>query len=335
MTKYLEKLYRNQPQPRFARRRNEKCLRVIMHSMENNLEKWKAGLSKTRKSTFGKIASFFGASEINSNTWDELEDLFIQSDLGAQTSLEIIDQLKNRTGKDGIINSEELSGLIKDELASRLIAPPDLLFTEKPQVILIAGVNGSGKTTTIAKLGKYYQEQGFSLQFIAADTYRAAAVEQLQIWGDRLNIPVTAGQQNGDPGAVVYDGIQSAVSRKKDLVLIDTAGRLHTSYNLMEELKKVHRVAGKALPSAPHHCWLVMDATTGQNALHQAESFAETIPLNGIILVKLDSSAKGGMAFAIQNKLRLPIIFAGLGENPEDLVPFDPESFVASIVNQE
>ena len=305
-----------------------------MQSMENNLEKWKVGLSKTRKSTFGKIATFFGASEITPDTWDDLEDLFIQSDLGAQTSLEIIDQLKFRIENDGVINAEELSRLIKDELTSRLITPPENLFKEKPQVILIAGVNGSGKTTTIAKLGKYYQDQGFNIQFVAADTYRAAAVEQLQIWGERLNIPVTAGQQNGDPGAVVYDGIQSALSKNKDLVLIDTAGRLHTSYNLMEELKKIYRVAGKALPSAPHHSWLVMDATTGQNALHQAESFHEAIPLDGIILVKLDSSAKGGMAFAIQDKLDLPILFAGLGESPEDLVPFDPESFVASIVNQ-
>jgi len=306
-----------------------------MQTMENNLEKWKIGLSRTRKSTFGKIATFFGASEITLATWDELEDLFIQSDLGAQTSLEIIDQLKNRCVNEGIIHSKELSGLLKNELTSRLIMPPQFQIKDKPQVILIAGVNGSGKTTTIAKLGKFYQDQGFSVHFIAADTYRAAAVEQLQIWGDRLNITVTSGQQNGDPGAVVYDGIQSAVSRNKDLVLIDTAGRLHTSYNLMEELKKVHRVAGKALSTAPHHCWLVMDATTGQNALHQAESFRESIPLDGIILAKLDSSAKGGMAFAIQDKLGLPIIFAGLGEKPEDLVQFDPLSFVTNIINQE
>ncbi len=305
-----------------------------MQRMENNLEKWKIGLSRTRKSTFGKIATFFGGSEITPVTWDELEDLLIQSDLGAKTSLEIVDQIKIRCENEGVIHSDELTKLVIDELKSRLSIPKEIQIKEKPLVILIAGVNGSGKTTTIAKLGKQFQDQGLNVQFIAADTYRAAAVEQLQIWGERLKIPVTSGQQNGDPGAVVFDGLKSAISRNKDLVLIDTAGRLHTSYNLMEELKKVYRVAGKALPSAPHHCWLVMDATTGQNALHQAESFAEAIPLDGIILAKLDSSAKGGMAFAIQEKLGLPILYAGLGENPEDLVPFDPAAFVTSIINQ-
>ena len=306
-----------------------------MQRMENNLEKWKNGLSRTRKSTFGKIATFFGGSEITPVTWDELEDLFIQSDLGAETSLEIVDQIKIRSENEGVIRSDELDKLVIDELKSRLTSPKEIQFKQKPLVILIAGVNGSGKTTTIAKLGKRFQDQGRKVQFIAADTFRAAAVEQLQIWGERLKIPVTSGQQNGDPGAVVFDGIKSALSRNKDLVLIDTAGRLHTSFNLMEELKKVYRVAGKALPDAPHHCWLVMDATTGQNALHQAEFFADAIPLDGIILAKLDSSAKGGMAFAIQDKLGLPILYAGLGEKPEDLVPFDPAAFVTSIINQE
>jgi fused signal recognition particle receptor len=200
---------------------------------------------------------------------------------------------------------------------------------------MIAGVNGSGKTTTLAKLGKRYQQEGYRPLFIAADTYRAAGAEQLQIWGERLDIPVISGQQKADPGAVVYDGIQAALARKKDLVLIDTAGRLHTRFNLMEELKKVHRVAGKALPGAPHACWLVMDATTGQNALQQARSFQEAIPLDGIVLAKLDSSAKGGLVFAIQEQLGIPILFAGLGENPQDLVPFDPEVFIDSILSQE
>jgi fused signal recognition particle receptor len=306
-----------------------------MKTMENNREKWKIGLARTRKSTFGKIASFFGATQINPETWEDLEALLIQSDLGAGTSLEIIEQLKTHSQKAGLTRTDDLMNLIQDELASRLSTPPELELSKTPLVILIAGVNGSGKTTTIAKLGKRYQDQGLNVQFIAADTFRAAAVEQLQVWGERFNIPVTAGQQNGDPGAVVFDGIQSALARKKDLVLIDTAGRLHTSYNLMEELKKVYRVAGKALPGAPHHSWLVMDATTGQNALHQAEAFQTAVPLDGIILAKLDSSAKGGMAFAIQDKLGLPILYAGLGETAHDLVPFDPHAFVNGILKQE
>jgi fused signal recognition particle receptor len=200
---------------------------------------------------------------------------------------------------------------------------------------MVAGVNVSGKTTTLAKLAKHFQDQGLQVQLAAADTYRAAAVEQLQIWGERLDIPVVSGQQNGDPGAVVYDGIQSAVARNKDLLLVDTAGRLHTRYNLMEELKKIYRVAGKALPGAPHACWLVMDATTGQNALHQAASFQEAIPLDGVILAKLDSSAKGGMVFAVQGTLGLPILYAGLGERPEDLAPFNPEAFIDGILSRE
>jgi fused signal recognition particle receptor len=208
-------------------------------------------------------------------------------------------------------------------------------FSATPTVILVVGVNGSGKTTTIAKLGKRYSEQNKSIIFGAADTYRAAAVDQLQIWGERLNIPVIAGQQNGDPGAVAYDTVQASISRNADLAFIDTAGRLHTRFNLMEELKKVHRVVGKALPGAPHHVWLVMDATTGQNALQQAQAFKEAVDVTGIILAKLDSSARGGMAFAIQKELGLPILFAGLGESPEDLQPFDPQLFIEGILVQE
>ena len=234
-----------------------------------------------------------------------------------------------------MIRVEELKTALADELTNRLITPPPIKFEDGLTVILIVGVNGSGKTTTIAKLGGLFQSQGHQVHLIAADTFRAAAVEQLESWGKELGISVTSGQQDGDPGAVVYDGIQSALSRKKTIALIDTAGRLHTRYNLMEELKKVHRVAGKALPGCPHHSWLVMDATTGQNALHQAEAFNEAIPLDGIILAKLDSSAKGGMAFAIQDRLALPIYFAGLGEGPKDLATFDPRAFVSGILGED
>jgi fused signal recognition particle receptor len=305
-----------------------------MLAMETNLARWKAGLSKTSQRTFGKLASFFGASEISADTWDELETLLIQADLGLTTSQEIIAGLRAKASSEGIIRAGDLLQLLEQDLLSRLIPAPRLVWEQRPSVILIAGVNGSGKTTTIAKLGRYFLEQGMSVEFIAADTFRAAAVEQLQLWGERLDIPVVSGQQDGDPGAVVYDGIQAALARKRDLVLIDTAGRLHTRYNLMEELKKVDRVAGKALPGAPHARWLVMDATTGQNALAQAQSFQEAIPLDGIILAKLDSSSKGGMAFTIQEKLHLPILFAGLGEAASDLAVFDPASFVAGILDQ-
>ena len=304
-----------------------------MQTMENNLSKWRDGLTQTRKSTFGKIAAFFGASEIRDESWEELESLFIQADIGVKTSLELLERIQARVERDGLIKTEDLRAAVEQELLSRLITPPELVWNQSPSVILIAGVNGSGKTTTLAKLGKYFQDQGLDILFAAADTYRAAAVEQIQVWGDRLDIPVIAGQKDGDPGAVVYDSVQAAISRKKDLLLIDTAGRLHTRYNLMEELKKVHRVAGKALPGAPQACWLVMDATTGQNALHQAQAFKEAIPLDGIILAKLDSSAKGGMVFAIQAELELPILFAGLGEQPQDLVPFNPEAFITGILD--
>ena len=306
-----------------------------MQAMEKNRKKWLNGLARTRKSTFGKIATFFGASEITGATWEGLESLFIQADIGIQTSLEIIEKTKIKTQQAGVLRSDELLAVLKGELLARLTPPPVQEWSDQPSVLMIAGVNGSGKTTTLAKLGKRYQQEGYRPLFIAADTYRAAGAEQLQIWGERLDIPVISGQQKADPGAVVYDGIQAALARKKDLVLIDTAGRLHTRFNLMEELKKVHRVAGKALPGAPHACWLVMDATTGQNALQQARSFQEAIPLDGIVLAKLDSSAKGGLVFAIQEQLGIPILFAGLGENPQDLVPFDPEVFIDSILSQE
>jgi fused signal recognition particle receptor len=198
---------------------------------------------------------------------------------------------------------------------------------------MVVGVNGSGKTTTIAKLGKRFQDLGKSLLFGAADTFRAAAVDQLQVWGDRLGVDVVAGAPESDPGAVAFNAVQSGTARGVDFVIIDTAGRLHTRFNLMEELKKVHRVVGKALPGAPHAVWLVLDATTGQNALQQAKAFKEAVDVTGIILAKLDSSARGGMAFAIQRELGLPILFAGLGEKPEDLVPFEPDAFIRGILS--
>jgi fused signal recognition particle receptor len=198
-------------------------------------------------------------------------------------------------------------------------------------VIIVAGVNGSGKTTSIGKLAARYKKMGKSVLLVGADTYRAAAADQLEIWAERVGVPIITGQQNSDPGAVTFDGIRAAIAREIDIVLIDTAGRLHTRYNLMEELKKVYRVAEKALPGAPHHSWIVIDTTTGQNALNQAEAFGKAVNLNGAILAKLDSSAKGGMVFAIKDQLDLPVIYAGLGEKIEDLQLFDKYSFIDSI----
>lgn len=302
--------------------------------MENIFSKWRAGLEKTRKTTFGRIATFFGATEITDETWEELEALLIQADLGVETTTEIVDNLHEKVREEGLTHADELQQALHDELRSQLQSPQPVQFTEKPAVILIVGVNGSGKTTTIAKLGKRYSEQGKRVLLGAADTFRAAAVDQLEVWADRLRLPVISGQFGGDAGAVAYDSVQSAAARGSDIVLIDTAGRLHTRYNLMEELKKVYRVVGKAMPGAPHAVWLVMDATTGQNALQQARAFKEAVKVTGIILAKLDSSARGGMVFAIQNELDLPILFAGLGEKPEDLQPFDPDKFIEGILSE-
>lgn len=297
--------------------------------------KWMEGLARTRKVAFGRIATLFGATEITDDTWDELESILIQADLGADTTLSVTNALQKTVKEQGLTRSADLQEALHAELIRRIDPPPLVdLSAHKPAVVLLVGVNGSGKTTTAAKLGKLFVNQGKKVLLAAGDTYRAAAVDQLQVWGQRLNIPVIAGQPNADPGAVAFDAVQSAQARAVDILLVDTAGRLHTRFNLMEELKKVHRVVGKALPGAPHAIWLVLDATTGQNALAQARAFKEAVKVTGIILAKLDSSAKGGMVFAIQKELGLPILFAGLGEKPEDLTPFDREAFVNGVLEK-
>ncbi|GAB4435112.1 MAG: signal recognition particle-docking protein FtsY [Anaerolineales bacterium] len=301
--------------------------------MGDMLSRWRTGLSKTSKSAFGRLASVLGATEITAETWDELEATLVQADMGIDTALDVVEALKRIVREDGLLRSEELWEALREELRSRLADPPVIQWTEKPSVLLVVGVNGSGKTTSIAKLGKLYSDEGKRVIFGAADTFRAAAVEQLQEWGSRLGVDVVAGAPESDPGAVAYNAVQAGIAREADLVILDTAGRLHTRFNLMEELKKVYRVAGKALPGAPHQVWLVLDATTGQNALHQARAFKDAVDVTGVILAKLDSSARGGMAFAIKQELDLPILFAGLGEAAEDLQPFDPDAFVEGIIS--
>ena len=299
---------------------------------ENIFTKWRSGLEKTRKVTFGRIANFLGTSELNDETWEDLEALLIQSDMGMDVALSVINAVRGQVHEDGLTHNNEVLTALKAELSRRLDQPEPPDFSPQPTVIMLVGVNGSGKTTSAAKLAHQYQVDGKSVMLVAADTYRAAAIDQLKIWSDRAGVPMIAGQPGGDPGAAVFDGINAAIARKRDVIIIDTAGRLHTRYNLMEEIKKVHRVCGKALPGAPHATWLVLDATTGQNALQQARAFQEAVEIDGVILAKLDSSAKGGMAFAIKAQLGLPILYAGLGEGIEDLQDFDPEAFVNGII---
>ncbi len=295
--------------------------------------RWKNGLARTSRAAFGRLAGLLGASEINSTTWDEIEETLIQADLGMETAQSVLEALRRSVQARGLTKAADLRDTLENELRSRLVAAGEFPLEPRPYVILLVGVNGSGKTTTAAKLGMRFARAGHSVLLVAADTFRAAAVDQLQVWADRLSLPVIAGQMGADPGAVVFDALQSASARSFELVLVDTAGRLHTRYNLMEELKKVKRVAGKALSGAPHAVWLILDATNGQNSLVQARAFKEAVGVTGVILAKLDSSARGGMAFAIQHELNLPILFAGLGEGAEDLVPFDPEAFVSGVLD--
>jgi fused signal recognition particle receptor len=302
--------------------------------MNNILSKWKTGLSRTSKATFGQLATLLGATEISDDTWEKLEALLIHADIGVDTVINIIDRLEDRVDREGITRETDLNVMLREELRAHLEIPPVIQFSEKPAVILIVGVNGSGKTTTIAKLGKRFSSEGKHVILGAADTFRAAGVDQLEIWAERIKLPVISGQLGGDAGAVAFDTVQAAIARKSDIAIIDTAGRLHTRFNLMEELKKVYRVLAKALDGAPHAVWLVMDATTGQNALQQARAFKDAVKITGVILAKLDSSARGGMALSIQKELGLPILFAGLGEQPDDLQPFDPDMFINGLIQE-
>jgi fused signal recognition particle receptor len=289
-------------------------------------------LARTRAAVFGRVATLLGQSELTSETWDELEVALIQADMGAALVDEMLSGLKKRAAAEGILRADALKTTLGAELKGLLGETRPLRLAATPTVIALVGVNGSGKTTTAAKLARHFQMQNQSVMLAAADTFRAAAVDQLQVWGERLNVPVIAGQPNADPGAVAYDAVMAAQARRMAVLIVDTAGRLQSKYNLMEELRKVTRVMAKAMPGAPHETLLVLDAVTGQNALSQARGFKETANVTGVILAKLDSSAKGGMAFAIRRELDLPIMFAGTGEHFEDFAAFDPERFVAGLL---
>mgnify|MGYP003931250997 FL=1 len=286
-------------------------------------------LTRTRNAVFSRVAGLLGTSEVTEETWEKLEELLVRADVGVSTTVYLVNRLRKRARDEAILQADELQGALREELRSLLPdASPLNLGDRDRDVVLVVGVNGSGKTTSIAKLAHRWQHHGRTPLLAAADTYRAAAVEQLDIWAKRIGVDIVTGPQGGDPGAVLFDALQAAQSRNNDMVVVDTAGRLHTQYNLMSELQKVHKVAAKNVEGAPHETLLVVDATTGQNALSQARHFQEAVHVTGVVLAKLDSTAKGGMVFAITRELELPIRFVGTGETLEDLAPFDPDAFI-------
>ena len=300
-------------------------------------QKIQQSLSKTRQGFFGRIGGLLGRGDITEETWEELEELLILADVGVNTALPLVERLRERVTKERVRTADAAQAVLQEELTNILNAHPpvadslDRLLT----VVLVVGVNGSGKTTSIAKLARYYQNLGQRVVIGAADTFRAAAIDQLKIWAERVGVDVIAHQPGSDPGAVVYDAIRaSQESRRADVLIVDTAGRLHTKYNLMEELKKLRRVAAKQVHRAPHEVFLVLDATTGQNALSQARVFKDAVDITGIILTKLDSTAKGGIVFAIAQELGLPIRFLGTGEKIEDFAEFDAQAFVAGLFTE-
>ncbi len=288
-------------------------------------------LSRTRNSVFSRIQSALGQSDISAETWDELETLLIQADVGAPTTNRLITRLRSRAEREGILKSGNLRTALKEELRELLnpkTEAPGYTSNRVLEVIMVIGVNGSGKTTSIAKLCKLYKSRDRKIVLAAADTFRAAAIDQLQIWGERIGVDVVAGKPNTDPGAVTHDAVLAAFSRKADLLIVDTAGRLHTKHNLMQELIKIKNVLGRTVHEAPHQTLLVIDAANGQNAIAQAKGFAGAVGVSGAVLTKLDGTPKGGVAFAIASELGIPIRFVGTGEKIDDIQEFNATEFV-------
>jgi fused signal recognition particle receptor len=298
-----------------------------------SLEKLKAGLTKTKGNLLGKISHAVGLhKKINQELLDELEEILIKADVGPSTTAKIIDGVKQEAQKNKIEDSSKITDLLKEQVAAILrTKEKPIRSTSSPHVIMVVGVNGTGKTTSIAKLSKDYNDQGQKVVVAACDTFRAAAVEQLSIWAERVGVEIVKSQPNQDPASVAFDAIKSACARGVDVVIADTAGRLHTKVNLMEELKKIRRVMDKALPGAPHETILVIDATTGQNGLSQVKMFKEAVDITGIFLTKLDGTAKGGIMIAIADQFNVPVKYIGLGEKPDDFQRFDPAWFAEAL----
>lgn len=291
------------------------------------------GLSKTRAGFVSRLGRLFGKSTIDEDDLEEIEEILFTADIGVRTSQKLIDILQQEATRSERADPGKLLGILKQNIEKmlRVESPPLDVERAQPFVMLVVGVNGTGKTTTIGKLAMRYRQQGKQVVLAAADTFRAAAREQLEIWGQRAGVPVIGGQEGADPGSVVFDAINSARGQKADLVIADTAGRLHTKVNLVEELRKVHRVCGKALEGAPHEVLLVLDATTGQNAISQAKQFHKALEVTGLVLTKLDGTAKGGIIIGVCDTFKIPVRFIGIGEQVADLRPFDPEAFVQAL----
>jgi len=297
---------------------------------------FRKGMSKTRQSFFGRIASVLtGGGNITEEMWDDIESVLIQSDLGVKTSGEVVEALRAKASRDGIKDPVKLQAALREVLKGMLKFPPTMNISGRDlSIILVVGVNGSGKTTTIGKLANRLNRAGRKVMLCAGDTFRAAAIEQLQQWGQKINVPVITGKPGSDPAALVHDAAAAAKARGYDILIVDTAGRLHTNFNLMDELAKIKDISKKILPDAPHEVLLVLDGTSGQNALEQAKHFGKAVDVTGIIITKLDGSSKGGMVFAVFSELGLPVQYVGLGEGIDDLILFNPENFVLSLFDE-
>ncbi|MBN1352419.1 signal recognition particle-docking protein FtsY [candidate division KSB1 bacterium] len=310
--------------------------------------KLKKGLTKTRESLVGKISKIIKSrKKIDDDLLDEIEEILIGADVGVDVTLEIVDELKNEIKKQGYQNSGDVLNVLKQSIIQLLceaepdqgtetqsVPAPSLRTSgdgHKPHVVMVVGVNGTGKTTTIGKLANHYKSQNKRVLLAAADTFRAAAAEQLAVWADRAGVELIRNQAGADPAAVAYDSLNAALARDIDILIVDTAGRLHTKINLMEEVKKIKRVMNKQIPTAPHEILLVLDATTGQNGLNQARQFLDALGVTGLVLTKLDGTAKGGIVISIRRQLNLPVRYIGVGEGIDDLEYFDPRQFAEAL----
>lgn len=308
-----------------------------LFSREENREEIEQGLEKTRQSVFAKLSkAVAGKSKVDAEVLDDLEEVLISSDVGIDTTLKIIEAIEERVARDKYLGTSELNQILREEIAGLLNSKEGVdsgfsLPEKRPYVLMVVGVNGVGKTTTIGKLANQFKKAGLSVVLGAADTFRAAAVDQLEIWSKRVDVPIVKQAMGSDPASVAFDAVQSAISRNADVVIIDTAGRLHNKVNLMNELSKIKRVMQKLVPDAPHEVLLVLDASTGQNALEQAKQFSKATQITALALTKLDGTAKGGVAIGISDQLQIPVKYIGVGEGIDDLRVFDKEAFVNSL----